>query len=205
MTRDEMMIEKLERLQPFGACASYRSPSGPRSCGSDANDCAECLRPESDHEDRQELAAVIAALRAPAPPTLVALVDDVLACAWQLDNKPHLLFSALRRLAVAMPNDATATTVRLLDEARDRAHLLLSPAPAPVAPPSNVAEWIASQDSTPLPHLGNRADLYLAAPPAVAGGDAHCPYCYGSGTCTTVQGPEVCSGCHGTGRQQEGQ
>lgn len=36
----------------------------------------------------------------------------------------------------------------------------VSPAPAPETP-ANMAEWVASHDSTPMPDVGNRADLYL--------------------------------------------
>ena len=117
MTRDEM-IDKLK----FGHAVAHDDIWTTRAC----------------------IDVVIAALRSrPAPQDdLVALVRDVLACAWQLDNKPHLMFSAVRRLALAMPDDVTDTTVRLLDEARERAYLLLAApvaVPAPKTPPCTSA------------------------------------------------------------------
>lgn len=74
-------------------------------------------------------AAALAAPPAAPPADLVALVREVLACAYQLDNKPHLLFAAVRRLALALPDAFTDATVRMLDEAYSRAERLLPDAP----------------------------------------------------------------------------
>jgi hypothetical protein len=53
--------------------------------------------------------------------TYIDAIDDLLACAHQFDDKPHLLFSCIRRLALQFEEspDLKAEIVRLMDLAHN--------------------------------------------------------------------------------------